>query len=83
MSWTFTDGFSFQIEKMKEMAELWSYQRARTPNPKKKAKTSLPMQFTRRDSFVSHLYFIFQDKKILTVMYVYHIDSASENIDRI
>ena len=57
MSWTFTDGFSFQIEKMKEMAELWSYQRARTPNPKKKAKTSLPMQFTRRDSFVSHLFY--------------------------
>jgi len=45
ISWTFTDGFSFQIEKIKEIAELWSDQRSRSP--KKKTKTTLSMQFAR------------------------------------
>lgn len=52
ISWTFTDGFSFQIEKMKEVAELWSEQKAR--NPKKAIKTTLMMQFARRDVSNSH-----------------------------
>ena len=60
ISWTFTDGFSFQIEKVKEMAALWSDQRARTPNPKKKIKTKTKTLFTRRDSHISHLSFLFQ-----------------------
>merc|ERR1712038_62587 len=45
ISWTFSDGFSFQIEKMKEVSELWSEQKARTS--KKATKTTLMMQFAR------------------------------------
>jgi len=50
ISWTFTEGFSFQIEKLKEVAELWCQQRpkiGRTPNPKKKVKMSQTVQLTR------------------------------------
>ena len=57
ISWTFAEGFSFQIEKLKEVAELWCQQRAkmgRTPNPKKKVKMSQTVQLTRRDAHISH-----------------------------
>ena len=57
ISWTFTDGFSFQIAKIKEIAELWSDQRSRSP--KKKTKTTLSMQFARRDAYISHDSFVF------------------------
>ena len=59
ISWTFTEGFSFQIEKLKEVAELWCQQRpkiGRTPNPKKKFKMSQTVQLTRRDAHISHIH---------------------------
>ena len=55
ISWTFTDGFSFQIKKMKEVSELWSEQKARTS--KKATKTTLMMQFARRDVYISRISF--------------------------
>ena len=61
---------------MKEMAELWSDQRARTPNPKKKTKRTLSTQFTRRDSHISHLSFVFQ---ILEEILAYLSECVSEN----
>ena len=54
ISWTFTDGFSFQIEKMKEVAELWSEQKV---TYKKATKTTLMMQFARRDVYISRISF--------------------------
>ena len=84
ISWTFTEGFSFQIEKLKEVAELWSQQRAkigRTPNPKKKVKMSQTVQLTRRDAHISHIYFSFLSELCEEVSHLIQNSFAAKILD--